>query len=88
MHPGIDKDKVKKEKEECHSELNNIKGIICRQLTTGIYIEPTNAFLAKIRERKNLENEIAQLTGVQAPYRENEAIYEVTKENMFKDFKN
>ena len=88
MQPGIDKAKVKKEKEDCHFELNNIKAIVCRQLMTGIYIEPSLLFLSKIRDRKSLESEISHMTGVSAPLRENEEIYEIRKEKIIKEFKN
>ena len=65
----------------------NIRGIVCRQLFTGIWAEPSKIFLQKIRERKVIENEIAHLTGFKAINRENEAIYELSKDNLIREFK-
>ena len=43
-------------------EINNYKGLLIRQLTTGIYTEPREAYLTKLKEKEAIEAEYARIT--------------------------
>ena len=53
---------------------------------TGIWIEASKQYVNKIRERRSIENQMEDLTGVKAPERANEAIYNMTQDNMMRDY--
>ena len=86
VKPNIDKEKVKKEKDEMFFNLNNIKAIVIRELMTGIWIEASKQYVNKIRERRSIENQMEDLTGVKAPERANEAIYNMTINNLLREY--
>ena len=44
-------------------EINNYKGLLIRQLTTGIYQEPKEAYLSKLKEKEAIEAEYLRVTG-------------------------
>ena len=51
MQPGINKAKVTAEKEEILFSVNTMRGILARQLTTGIWKEPSTKYVNKLHER-------------------------------------
>ena len=40
-----------------------LKGILIRQMTTGIYKEATKGFVHKVNERANVRQELSRITG-------------------------
>ena len=68
-NPNINRDAVLKEREECKQNVEIMKGIVIRQITTGIWIEPKPAYVKKIKERISLEADYSRLTGKQMKLR-------------------
>ncbi len=62
-NPKYNKEVIKAEKDECNANVINLKGIVIRQITTGIWIEPKPAYVAKVKERISIEAELSRLTG-------------------------
>ena len=85
MEPGVNKAKVTAEKEEINLSVNVLKGILARQLTTGIWKEPTTKYVNKLQERKALEKEINIATGQVFPKRDDEDIYEMSFKGLYRD---
>ena len=84
---NIDRKAVLAQKEEIEFEANNMRGIVARQITTGIWKDPSKAYLARIRERRQLENDINIATGETFPDRSDEQIKELTFERIVKQVK-
>jgi hypothetical protein len=53
---------------------------------TGIWKEPSHLYITKLRQRRNLEDELKVATGQTFPDRKDEAIYEMNLSKMFKTF--
>ena len=76
----IDQDKLMKARQkkdfaaiEKHGfETNNMKGILLRQMTTGIYKEPNPRYMGKKQEQLQVAQELQRLTGKQVdlPYKD------------------
>ena len=54
-------------KEQLQFEMQNLKGILARQITTGLYKEPTSNYLKKVQQQKQLAQELQKLTGKTIP---------------------
>ena len=54
--------------------MENLKGILIRQLTTGIYKEATKGYTRKLHERQNIRTALSRITG--------ETFKETFEENM------
>ena len=76
-NPKYHKETIRKEKEECAANVVNLKGILIRQITTGIWIEPKPGYVGKIKERKSLEAELSRLTGKEFAKRKEDDIIEL-----------
>ena len=70
--PNADRKAILAQKEEAEFEANNMRGIVARQITTGIWKDPSKAYLGRIRERRQLENDIHIATGETFPDRSDE----------------
>ena len=62
-NPKYNKEVIKAERDECNANVINLKGIVIRQITIGIWIEPKPAYVAKVKERISIEAELSRLTG-------------------------
>ena len=53
-------------------ETNNLKGILLRQMTTGIYKEPNARYIAKKQDQLQVAQELQRLTGkhVELPHKD------------------
>ncbi len=85
---SCDRESVLAEKEKIAYELNNMRGIVARQLTTGIWREPSMLYVKKLNQRRALENEIHLATGQTFPDRKSESIFDLNFSNNVKAFKN
>ena len=56
---------MRKEKEEIAANVEIMKGIVIRQITTGIWIEPKPGYVKKIKEKRSIQSELTRLTGKQ-----------------------
>ena len=84
MDPNCNKTKVKQEKEIAAAEADNLRMILVRQITTGIWKEPIPSYANKLKQRKALEQEIHAATGERFPDRSNEDIYEMNLYGLYK----
>lgn len=87
MDPNSNKEELKKVKDDLNLEIINYKGILARQLTTGIWKEPHPSFPAKLKERRALEAEISAITGQTFLQRKGEEIYELNFSNLVSELK-
>lgn len=85
--PNCDRKAVLAQREEAQFNVNNMRGIVARQITTGIWKDPSQAYLGRIRERRQLENDLSIATGERFPDRSDEQIYELTFSKIVKAFK-
>ena len=49
-----------------------MRGIVVRQISTGIWKDSSKAYLGRMRERRQVEDEINMATGEKFPDRKNE----------------
>jgi hypothetical protein len=63
MEPNANRDQLMKKKDDINLEIVNYKGIVCRELTTGIWKQPHPHYPPKLKERRALEAEISAITG-------------------------
>jgi hypothetical protein len=87
-NPSCDRESMLAEKEKVAHELNNMRGIVGRQLTTGIWREPSVFYVNKLSKRRGLENELHLATGETFPDRKSEAIFDLSFSKIVKAFKN
>ena len=45
------------------SQINNLKGVLIRQITTKIFKEPHQSYLTKLQEKRDIEGQLLRLTG-------------------------
>lgn len=64
---GSDVSALQAKKSTHAKQLVHYKGMLARQMTTGIWTEPRQAYLDKLRERETLAGELEKLTGETAP---------------------
>jgi len=55
---NADRKAVMAQKQEAEQDLSVKRGIVATQITTGIWKDPSKAYLGRIRERRQLENDI------------------------------
>ena len=48
-------------------QIEHFRGMLARQMTTKIWIEPKQAYLEKLKEHASLANELHNLTGKAVP---------------------
>jgi hypothetical protein len=87
-NPKCDRDKVIEEREEAQFALNNMRGIVTRQLMTEVWKTPSPLYVTKLRNRRSIENELNLTTGQTFPDRKDEAIYEISFDNLLKTLVN
>jgi hypothetical protein len=83
--PKCDRKAVMAQKEEAEFEANNMRGIVARQITTGIWKDASSKYLGRIRERRQLENDIHIATGERFPDRSDEYLKELTFDRVYKN---
>ena len=86
-NPNVDKNATRAERDECNTNVINLKGILIRQITTGIWIEPKPAYVGKVKERISLEAELCRLTGKQLVKRKNDELIELNFSNLLRELK-
>ena len=60
----VRRDKGRNDQKAHHeSQIVNLKSILIRQLTTGIFREPKPQYLKKLTDKRVIENELARTTG-------------------------
>jgi len=70
--PNCDRKALLAQKQEAEFEANNMRGIVSRQITTGVWKDPSKAYLGRIRERRQIENDIHVATEETFPDRSDE----------------
>ena len=48
---------------QCRDQILEVKDILIREIRGGIWKEPNDAFLKKLAERRQLEEELTKMTG-------------------------
>ena len=67
------------------SQIHNYKGMLIRQLMTGIFQEPKETYLEKLKEKDQLEAEYARITGKQIR-RQDKMVYDITIKSLMRTF--
>ena len=72
-------------KEQYNFQMQNFRGILIRQIMTGIYKEPSSHYLTKLNEQKRVAAELQKLTGKSYPSgAENEIV--LTQKDLWTEF--
>jgi len=67
------------------SQIHNYKGMLIRQLMTGIFQEPKGSYLEKLKEKDQLEAEYHRITG-KSMKRQDKMVYDITQKSLMRTF--
>ena len=78
--------RLKKQIESENEKVTNLRGLVIRQMTTGVWIPPKQSYSKKIIEKSELKKRIRRLNGLGEDENDDDEIFS-TIQNLLLDFK-